>query len=54
MQVDIGDGDSKTHPYVNHFRALWTAAFLGWLRSDANPKSICFAVKLLSPTIHYG
>lgn len=54
IQVDIGDGDHRTHPYVNHFRTLWTAAFLGWLQNEPDPESICFAVELLSPARYYG
>lgn len=54
MQVDVGDGNIQTHPYVNHFRILWTAAFLGALQNEPDPKCICFAVELLSPSRYYA
>lgn len=54
IQVGIGDGDPEMHPYIQHFRALWTSAFLGWLRNEREPKSICFALELLSPSVYYA
>jgi sugar phosphate isomerase/epimerase len=55
MQVDIGDGDPQRHPYVQHFRALWTAAFSGFLRTHAADESaIGFAAELLAPRIYYA
>ncbi len=54
MQVDIGDGDTGRHPYVAHFRALWTESFRGFLRSRAAADAICFTPELLSPTYHYA
>lgn len=54
MQVDIGDGDSERHPYVGHFRALWQAAFKGFLRTAEASDSICFSPELLAPGIYYA
>jgi sugar phosphate isomerase/epimerase len=54
IQVDIGDGDPIEHPYVAHFRALWTAAFAGFLRTAAPGASICFTPELLAPRIFYA
>jgi len=54
MQVDIGDGDAATHPYVAHFSALWTAAFAGFLASACLGDCIIFAPELLSPRIYYA
>lgn len=54
MQVDIGDGDAATHPYVAHFRALWTAAFAGFLAQAHPGDYIVFAPELLSPRIYYA
>ncbi len=54
IQVDIGDGGTVAHPYVAHFRALWTAAFRGFLKSAAPGDSILFVPELLSPRIYYA
>jgi sugar phosphate isomerase/epimerase len=54
MQVDVGDGDTARHPYVAHFRALWTAAFAGFLKSAAPDDFICFTPELLAPGIYYA
>lgn len=54
IQVDIGDGDLRRHPYVQHFRTLWTAAFSGFLRTRAENEAICFAAELLGPDIYYA
>jgi sugar phosphate isomerase/epimerase len=54
IQVDIGDGDARERPYVGHFRALWTAAFAGFLKSATPEASICFATELLAPGIYYA
>jgi len=54
IQVDIGDGDSRERPYIEHFRALWTAAFSGFLRCAAPGDAICFAPELLAPGIYYA
>jgi sugar phosphate isomerase/epimerase len=54
MQVDIGEGDSHEHPYIDHFRKLWTAAFAGFLRSAPPCDSICFTPELLAPGIYYA
>jgi sugar phosphate isomerase/epimerase len=54
IQVDIGDGNFERHPYVQHFRILWTAAFSGFLRTPAEGEAICFAAELLGPNIYYA
>jgi sugar phosphate isomerase/epimerase len=54
MQVDIGDGNGADHPYVDHFRALWTAVFRSYLRSHANRRDFFFTPELLAPRIYYG
>jgi len=54
MQVDIGDGDTDRHPYVGHFRDLWTQAFRGFLGSASHGDYILFVPELLSPGIYYG
>lgn len=54
MQVDIGDGNPEQHPYVAHFRALWTESFRGFLRRRPASDHICFTPELLSPTYYYA
>ncbi len=54
IQVDIGDGDVRRHPYVAHFRALWTAAFAGFLATASPGDSIYFSPELLAPGIYYA
>ncbi len=54
IQVEIGDGDVERHPYVGHFRALWTAAFSGFLRNRGVAEPIYFVPELLSPSIYYA
>jgi sugar phosphate isomerase/epimerase len=54
MQVDVGDGSADQHPYVNHFRALWTESFLGFLRRSPATNQFCFAPELLGPDIYYA
>ncbi|MHB1699371.1 MAG: hypothetical protein ACYCSN_04395 [Acidobacteriaceae bacterium] len=54
MQVDIGDGNTAQHPYVSHFRAMWTAAFSAFLRAETSQDFICFAPELLAPEIYYA
>jgi hypothetical protein len=55
MQVDVGCAeDAAQRPYVAHFRALWTAAFGGFLKSAASGDSICFTPELLAPGIYYA
>ena len=54
MQVAIGEGDAREHPYIDHFRKLWTAAFAGFLRSARPGESICFTPELLAPEIYYA
>ena len=54
MQVDVGEGDAAAHPYVAHFRTLWTESFRGFLRSAAPGDFILFVPELLSPRIYYA
>ena len=54
IQVDIGDGDPATHPYVGHFRLLWTASFEGFRRSAQPGDYILFVPELLSHDIYYA
>ena len=53
MQVDIGDGNAGHHPSIAHFRQLWTASFLGFLRSGEGSE-IHFVPELLGPEIYYA
>jgi sugar phosphate isomerase/epimerase len=54
MQVDIGEGDTEQHPYVGHFRALWTEAFRGFLGGASSGDYILFVPELLSPRVYYA
>jgi sugar phosphate isomerase/epimerase len=54
MQVTVGDGSTEGQPHVGHFRALWTAAFAGFLARRPATDSICFTPELLGPAIHYA
>ena len=54
IQVDIGNGDTNSHPYVDHFRALWTASFRGFLASAEAGDYLLFVPELLSPRIYYA
>jgi hypothetical protein len=54
IQVDIGDGDPSKHPYVPHFRTLWTLSFRGFLNDPDAGETILFVPELLSPAIYYG
>jgi sugar phosphate isomerase/epimerase len=54
IQVDLGDGDPQRHPYIAHFKQLWTAAFTGFLASAAPTDFICFTPELLHPEIYYA
>lgn len=54
IQVDIGDGESTRHPYVQHFRELWTAVFSSFLANEPNLDFFCFAPELLPATIYYA
>ncbi len=54
IQVNIGDGDSATRPYVGHFRQLWRACFRGFLASAKPGDTICFTPELLAPEIYYA
>lgn len=54
IQVDLGDGDVKEHPYILHFKKLWTAAFAGFLITAKTTDNICFTPELLNPEIYYA
>jgi len=54
MQVDVGDGNPASHPYVAHFKRMWTAAFAGFLASAKPNDFICFTPELLPPEIYYA
>lgn len=55
MQVDVGDGDAASHePYVEHFRAMWTASCAGFLRSASPGDVLVFAPELLAPGIFFA
>jgi sugar phosphate isomerase/epimerase len=54
MQVNIGDGNSDSRPYVAHFRELWRACFRGFLGSAQPGDTICFTPELLAPEIYYA
>lgn len=54
MQVDIGDGNESAHPYVAHFRTLWTRAMEHFLRQSEPGGCLYFVPELLSPKIYYG
>ena len=54
VQVDIGGGDSRAHPYVDHFRTLWTASMRGFLSSARAGDYLLFVPELLSPRIYYA
>jgi hypothetical protein len=54
IQVNIDDGDTVAHPYVEHFTQLWSASFAGFLRSAKPGDCMGFAVELLEPRIYYA
>jgi sugar phosphate isomerase/epimerase len=54
IQVDLGDGNGQQHPYIAHFKQLWTLAFAGFLASAAPTDFICFTPELLHPEIYYA
>jgi sugar phosphate isomerase/epimerase len=54
IQVNIGNGDVRAHPYVAHFRTLWTAAFRGFLGAALPGDYFLFVPELLSPRIYYA
>jgi sugar phosphate isomerase/epimerase len=54
IQVDVGVGDASAHPYVDHFRELWTASFRGFLSSAQEGDYLLFVPELLSPRIYYA
>ena len=53
MQVEIGEGDLVDHPYVAHFRQLWTAVFEGYIAAN-DQASVWFTPELLAPSIYYA
>jgi hypothetical protein len=54
MQVDVGDGNGKDRPYVNHFRSLWTESFKGFLRRRPVTDRLCFTPELLGHEYYYA
>lgn len=54
IQVDVGDGNVELHPYVAHFRALWTAVFAGFLDDPGAQSVIWFAPELLAADIYFA
>jgi sugar phosphate isomerase/epimerase len=54
MQVDIGDGDAKSRPFVAHFRELWTACMRGFLGSATAGDYLIFCPELLASDIYYA
>jgi hypothetical protein len=54
MQVDVGTIDkARSLSYVQHFCALWTRVFQGYL-SRPSPGPFVFATELLAPKIFYA
>jgi sugar phosphate isomerase/epimerase len=54
IQVDLGEGDLEQHPYILHFKKIWTAAFAGFLATAKPTDCICFTPELLHPEIYYA
>jgi hypothetical protein len=55
IQVDLGDGNSEQHPYIEHFRMLWKGAFAGYLAAPAVKQPfITFTPELLAADIYYA
>jgi hypothetical protein len=54
IQVDVGEGDPAVHPYVGHFRSLWTASFAGFLNDSAPGDYLLFVPELLNARIYYA
>ena len=54
MQVEVGDGEIVGQRCVEHFRALWTASFRGYLADARAGEFICFTPELLAPDIFYA
>jgi sugar phosphate isomerase/epimerase len=54
MQVDVGDGSGDGLPSVDHFRALWTESFAGFLRRRPATDRFCFAPELLGLEHYYA
>ena len=52
IQVDIGNGENQS--YVEHFKEMWTRAFLGFLKSAEAGDYICFTAELLQADIFYA
>jgi len=52
MQNDIGDG--KDRPFVEHFKQMWTASFVGFLSTAKPGDYISFTPELLGPTHKYA
>ncbi len=54
IQVDVGDGDVDRHPYVAHYRSMWTEAFAGFLSDPDAHDVIWFAPELLAADIYFA
>jgi len=54
MQVNLDDGDEGRHPYIAHFRAMWTRCFAEFKKHAGAGDYICFTTELLAPDIYYG
>ncbi len=54
MQVEVTSGDAAGQAYVEHFRAMWTASFAGFLADADAPEFICFVPELLASNIYYA
>jgi sugar phosphate isomerase/epimerase len=53
IQVDLGEGPVD-HPYVAHFRTLWSEVFRRFRALASTSDHILFVPELLSPRIYYG
>ncbi|MDE1177433.1 MAG: hypothetical protein PW789_12645 [Edaphobacter sp.] len=55
IQVDLGDGNPEQHPYILHFRMLWTAAIAGYMAASATRQPfLTFTPELLAADIYYA
>lgn len=53
MQVHVDKEAREDQPFVQHFRAMWTAAFRAFLKGAEPGDYILFVPELLSPRIFY-
>jgi len=55
IQVDLGSGDPAEHPYIDHFKALWTHVFARYLQAETvKQEFFTFTPELLAPDIYYA